>query len=122
MLKPAVFAVHVTHDAHVAEYFHFEDAITESDYELARQASGKIIADYWCGSSLVTTAGLVGSLESQDTCSVISFESERPAAWDIPMPASTDSVVEAEVSDCGYQGCPLPVPSPSEQHKCRRVR
>ena len=74
-------------DTHTAEYILFEPEVTLTDYDEAREASGKITAAFTCGVSLVTTAEDAGSLDAQEDC-VITFDSARPLVWDIPVPVS----------------------------------
>lgn len=76
-----------------------------TNYEDARAASGGITADFFCGSSLVTTAGQPGSLVESDACSAITFDSSRPALWDIPVPTGSNTVTSPPLVGCGKDGC-----------------
>jgi hypothetical protein len=91
-------------DSHTAEYFGIAAKDILSDYETARQASGGITAAYKCLASLETQAEVPGSLERMDDCSVITFVSERPAAYDLPVPLTIPLSGEA-LTQCGYMGC-----------------
>lgn len=54
----------------------------------------------------MTTAGQPGSLVEQEACSAISFDSARPALWDIPVPTDGDPVTSPPLTGCGKDGCP----------------
>jgi alkaline phosphatase D len=98
-------AVRATKESHVAEFYvHTPETVTSS-YEVARAASGTIVAEYACDTQLTTTAGMPGSLDRADECSAITFESERPAVWDLPFPQVADAADLAELSDCGFAEC-----------------
>jgi hypothetical protein len=111
------FAAEVTHEKHVTEYFHFTDETSQQNYLEARAASGKIVADYICGTSMVSTASERGSLVPQDSCGAITFDSSRPAVWDLPVPI-VDDMDGLPLADCGIFGCrvekaaPEPAPTP----------
>ena len=90
-----------------------------SDFDTARQASGKITANYDCDASLVTTAGDPGSLAQQSNC-VIEFEDSRPAEWDIPVPNPDKMTGDFVFTGCDYNACeidfnllPTPTMSPT---------
>lgn len=53
----------------------------------------------------MTTAGQPGSLVEQEACSAISFDSARPALWDIPVPTDGDPVTSPPLTGCGKDGC-----------------
>lgn len=84
-----------------------------TNYEDAREASGGIVADFACDVQVTTTAGAPGSLDRQDTCSVIDFATERPAVWSIPVPASSVDDNVTELTGCGYKQCTFTV-TPAE--------
>lgn len=98
-------AAEVTRTQHVAEYFHFADETMASNYSEARAASGMIVADFICGSSVVTDANVKGSLEEQESCGAITFETARPAAWDLPVPIDSVPPPGDAVSTCGMFPC-----------------
>lgn len=106
------FAVKATKQSHVAEFIVIEPDTILANYEDARAASGKVTADFACDVQLTTTAGSPGSLDRQDTCSAITFASERPAVWGIPVPASGDDTDVVELTGCGYKQCMFTVTAP----------
>ena len=106
---PGFFAVKVTKESHIAEYFVVEPETILKNYEDAREASGGIVADFACDVQVVTTAGAPGSLDRQDTCSVIDFATERPAVWSIPVPASSMDGDVTGLTGCGYKQCTFTV-------------
>ena len=101
-----------------AEYIYVNQTNMLLDFDAARAASGKITSNYFCGSSLVTTAGQKGSLVEEE-CGAIEFDSERPFFWDIPVPITT-LVGTARVTGCNFNACkasgaqtkPVAQPSP----------
>ncbi|KAJ1456377.1 PhoD-like phosphatase-domain-containing protein [Pelagophyceae sp. CCMP2097] len=86
--------VEATATHHVAEYIFANDA---ADSQFPNQNT-YIATDYadvdkvgltvpkYCDVSLVTTAGVQGSLRKQAAC-VVTYDARRPAEWDIPVPA-----------------------------------
>lgn len=88
------------------EYYGMRPEAILMDYESARAESGSITALYECGAHLVSTAGEPGSLVEVDGCSAL-FDSERPAVWDIPMPASDSP--DFTISTCKIETCTLDV-------------
>jgi hypothetical protein len=99
------FAVKATKTTHTAEYFLIKPNTTLSTFSAARAASGKITADFTCGSSLVTTAGAKGSLVPQAACSAIQYDTARPAVWNIPFPLDSADVGVVKLSRCNMDAC-----------------
>ena len=98
------FAVKATPTSHVAEYFLVSATTLLQNYDDAVRESGKITANFYCGSSLVTTAGDKGSLVRNTECSAIQFASSRPLEWNIPFPAqSTNELVT--LTGCDFNAC-----------------
>ena len=98
------FVVKATKLSHTAEYFHNSPSTILSNYSAARAASGKIVADFFCGASLVTTAGQKGSLVRQPRCSAIQFESSRPSVWSAPFPSAGTSFLPT-LRNCDFNAC-----------------
>ncbi|CAE8623478.1 unnamed protein product [Polarella glacialis] len=91
------FAVKATKTRHVAEFYLISDnasapasqPYTAKIYKDARTA-GRLTAPYYCGTSLVTTAGSKGSLAEQASCEVVFQTGSWPAEWStIKLPAYT---------------------------------
>jgi hypothetical protein len=80
------------------------------DFDAARIVSGKITSDFYCGASLVTTAGQKGSLE-QKSCGAVEFDSARPFFWDIPVPIAP-IVGTSRVTGCNFNACKVSAPTP----------
>ena len=100
MFHKGFFAVKATKTTHTTEYFLFEPEVILSDYMAARNSSSGLTADYYCGASLVTTAGEKGSLEPQEKCGAISFDkTSRPVVWEIPVPAGFSDDVPEELDN-----------------------
>jgi hypothetical protein len=76
-------------------------------YSDARAVSGKVTSDFYCGASLVTTAGKPGSLVEQEGCGVTEFDSDRPFFWDIPviMTPVVDDGEQEKLTNCGLNAC-----------------
>jgi hypothetical protein len=100
------YAVSVTPEKHVAEYFLYTIETRGKDFETARAESGGLTAEYFCGVSLETRAGEKGSLDRSDTCSAISFTNERSALFDLPVPITPIPNTEA-LTDCDFTQCTL---------------
>ena len=75
------FVVKATKESHIAEYIHMTGETLLQNYSVARSLSGKITGNFFCGASLKTTAGVRGSLVSNNTCSAIQFDSVHPEVW-----------------------------------------
>jgi hypothetical protein len=101
-------AIKATKETHIAEYILVEAEITLSNYTTAREVSKGITAPFFCGSSLVTTNGIQGSLEEQEECGAVEFESERPAVWDIPVPVAEPPMGDA-LANCDFNACEFKV-------------
>ena len=99
------FVVKATKATHTVEYFHNTPSTLLSNYDAARAASGKIVANYFCGVSLVTTAGQKGSLVRQPSCSAIEFESSRSPIWSAPFPSTSSSVLLPTLKKCDFNAC-----------------
>jgi hypothetical protein len=80
------------------------------DFDAARDVSGMITSDFYCGSSLVTTAGQKGSLVEQESCGAIAFDTERPFFWDIPVPVAP-IVGSSRLTGCNFNACQASVKS-----------
>ena len=98
------FAVKATPTLHVAEYFLVSGTTLLQSYEDAVSESGKLTADFYCESSLVTTAGVKGSLVRNTECSVIEFAVSRPVEWSIPFPAPSTEGLEV-LTGCDFNAC-----------------
>jgi hypothetical protein len=95
------FAVKATATSHTTEYFHVTKTTLLQSYATAYSESGKITANFYCGSSLMTTAGEKGSLVNNAECSVIEFDISRPKEWDIPFVSdSTSQLITLVGCDC----------------------
>ena len=105
------YAVSVTPEKHIAEYILFTPETIRSNYTAATAKSGKIVADSFCASSLVTTAGMKGSLEPRDECGAITFSSKRSVLFSLPVPLDSGYVAGtgAALTDCGFKGCSVKV-------------
>ena len=112
------FAVKATKTSHVAEFFVVTPETVLSNYSNARAASsGGLVADFMCDAQLVTTAGEPGSLERGDACSVIEFDTARPAVWSLPVPtATTQSLETTALTDCGHRQCEFDVATPEKDN------
>ena len=103
------FFSHVTQEKHVAEYILMDSDTLKADYPAVREASGTATASFECDMSFVTTAGEPGSLTPQDECEV-TFDSERPKEWSIPVPVSGGASRcpgDERLSACDYSACEL---------------
>jgi hypothetical protein len=102
------FAVKVTKNTHIAEYFGFtpETILTPYDQALMQNAGG-ITAKFFCHAQLTTTAGAPGSLVRSDNCSVIQFDNSHPTLWKIPFPLTNTSPT-TKISKCGSEQCTFP--------------
>jgi PhoD-like phosphatase len=98
------FVVKATRTTHTVEYIHNSPATMLTNFSAARAANGKIVADFFCGGSLVTTAGLKGSLVKQTSCSAIQFDSSRPAVWTAPFPTSSAALLPT-LKNCDFNAC-----------------
>ena len=99
------FVVKATKTTHTVEYIHNTRATLLTNYSAARAASGKIVADFYCGASLVTTAGQKGSLVRQPSCSAIQFESTRSPLWAAPFIRSSTSIFTPTLKNCDFNAC-----------------
>lgn len=99
----------VTKESHITEYFNILPEDILRNYTEARAVSGNITSSYFCGTSLVTTAGQKGSLVEQDKCSAIEFETTRSELFEIPVPTNGPAASSTELTDCGVMGCELEV-------------
>ena len=81
-----------------------------TDFQAARDISGKITANYVCNASLVTTAGEPGSLVQQNDC-IIEFDEDRPSQWDIPVPITDGMSGDFVLTGCDYNACELDLSS-----------
>ena len=90
------------------EFIHINQANMLLDFDKAREVSGKITSDFYCGSSLLTTAGQKGSLVEQESCGAIEFDSERPFFWDIPVPM-TPIVGTQRITGCNFNACDVSI-------------
>ena len=98
------FAVKATPASHVAEFFLVSAETLLQSYEDAVSESDKITANFYCGSSLVTTAGEKGSLVRNTECSVIEFAPTRPVEWSIPFPVQSTSELDT-LTGCDFNAC-----------------
>ena len=72
--------------------------------------NGQLTAAFTCDAQLVTTAGEKGSLEKVDESCTAKFDSERPAVWDIPLPArAEDDPGLKSFENCGMDSCTVDV-------------
>ncbi|CAJ1936746.1 unnamed protein product [Cylindrotheca closterium] len=94
--------VTVTGTTHTAEYFGVTDEDRLSDYPDARKDS--MTANPICKGRVVTRADEPGSLAAFEDCSTTVFATERPAVYNLPVPASNTEDLSA-LSGCGYIGC-----------------
>jgi hypothetical protein len=90
------------------------------DFEDARDASGMITSDFYCGSSLVTTAGQKGSLVEQESCGAVEFDSERPFFWDIPVPIAP-IVGTSRLTGCNFNACEASVKAKAPKKAPKKV-
>jgi len=110
-------AVKATKESHMAEWFRVSTQDRLSNYPTARAAAGAgaLTAKAICTDSATTLANAPGSLNVNDGCSAITFATERPALYSIPVPTSDDSSMlegtEAFVN-CGMLGCTFPRRNP----------
>ena len=108
----------VTKDSHTAEWFHVSTEDRVSNYATARAAAGNgsLTARAVCSDSMTTLANEPGSLRVNENCFAIQFVTERPALFQIPVPAFTeqdDSSLQREsFIDCGMLGCTFPKRNP----------
>ena len=108
----------VTKDSHTAEWFHVSEVDRLSNYATARAAAGNgsLTARAVCSDSMTTLANEPGSLRANENCFAIQFVTERPALFQIPVPAFTeedDSSLQREsFIDCGMLGCTFPKRNP----------
>lgn len=113
IFKKGFFAVKVTPEKHVAEYFLFTEETMQTDYESAREESGGITASVDCVASLETRAGEKGSLDRSDECSAIEFDSARPSFWNLPVPIR-DYPNYKPLINCDFRGCVYDEPTEGE--------
>lgn len=76
-----------------------------SDFPVARAASEAVTADYYCGGSLITTAGVKGSLEKQDECSAISIANKKSHDYKSIVMPSSSFTNRFPLSGCGATQC-----------------
>lgn len=89
----------------MAEFFVIEPETILTNYADARAASEGIVADFACDVQLTTMADTPGSLERQSTCSAVSFSTERPTVWSIPVVSDESLSLDNPLDGCGYQQC-----------------
>lgn len=99
------FAVSVTPTEHTAEYFLLETPTLMTSFEDARTESGKLTADFFCASSLTTTAGEKGSLVENSECSAITFVNQRSSVLSLSVPVQPLGDSASDLKNCGYMGC-----------------
>lgn len=102
MQRRGFYAAKVTKDTHVAEYLLVDPEVILMDFEEAREESGGITARFVCDASLETYVESPGSLEYRDECGVITFETTRPAVFDLPVPSAFSSMSTPLVG-CGHK-------------------
>lgn len=101
-------AVKMTKTKQFSEFIHITPANMLLDFDEAREESGMITSDFYCGGSFVTTAGQKGSIVEQESCGAIEFDSERPFFWDIPVPV-TPIVGTQRITGCNFNACKVSV-------------
>jgi hypothetical protein len=99
------FAVKANATVHVAEYFHVTASTLLQNYDDAISTSDKLTASFYCGSSLVTTAGVKGSLVKDSKCSAIEFDTTRPTTWSAPFPIRDLGEINTTLTGCDFNAC-----------------
>lgn len=94
--------VTVTGTTHTAEWFGVTNEDRISDYPDAR--GDAMTATPVCKGGVVTMADEPGSLTALEDCSTTVFATERPAVYNLPVPASASEDLNT-LTGCGYQGC-----------------
>lgn len=105
------YAVKATKGTHIAEFIFVTPATLLSNYSAALSASGGITANHFCGASLVTTAGVKGSLDKQANCSTIEYDTVRPAVWGLPYPPSNNTAALRTLTACNMDACVFAAPN-----------
>ena len=97
----------------------FEPNTLLLDYADARNASAGLTAPYSCDASLSTTVGEPGSLNPNDACGIVTFESARHSFWDLQVPVSgfSNGIDSMVLSDCRYSACEFGKPKTKKAKK-----
>lgn len=99
------YAVKATEEVHTAEYLLIDPETIVKNFSDARADNGDgLTSAFVCDTSLATFADAPGSLVPRGECGAIEFIGERPAVFNLPVPAEfIDS--NSCYSQCGYAGC-----------------